>query len=775
MKKVELLAPAGSYEAFLGAVHAGADAVYFGGKKFGARAYADNFTEEEIRKALRYAHVHGRKMYLTLNTLVKTREFGEIHDYLLPLYDAGLDGVIIQDLGVFHAVGEWFPGLPRHVSTQMGITGVHGARFLRELGAERMVPARELSLTEIMEMKNAPGLEGMELETFIHGAVCYCYSGQCLFSSMIGGRSGNRGRCAQPCRLPYRLDGENRESYPLSLKDMCTVEILPELIRAGIDSLKIEGRMKSPEYAAGVTSVYRKYIDRYYGNPSAEWTVEPKDMEKLRALYIRSGISEGYYHRANGREMITLDNPAYSGRDGELAEWVRKEYLEGDFRLPVKARAVLEKGAPAMLTLRLEGDVSREVSVTGETVQEAKKQPLDAESVKKQLGKSGNTPFCVEDTDMAIEMEGDVFLPVKALNDLRRSACSRLEDAVIAGYGLDYPSRRNYGGGKAESGSGGAGEMQTGEAESGNPGTVRRKRGGTEMRFKEGGRKTQGKYGIHVSALTKEQCMAAVNHKVERLYVSSGLCGGEPWLWDLKERCGGETGIYLALPYITRAKDRAFLERMERLLGGTLFDGVLVRNLEEWYWLAETFGKEVSGKGWDRQVVSDAGLYQWNPQAAGVFGEFAGEHYLPHELNIHEMRELVEATPETEWAAAVYGRIPMMVTANCIVKTGTGCLPYTGRREAFVPLTDRYRKVFPVYTDCEHCYNVVYNSLPLSLHQDMGKLTGMGIHHFRLDFTTEIGNDVDRAVSYFQGLLKGSGEIPPYREYTKGHMKRGVE
>ena len=797
MKKVELLAPAGSYEAFLGAVHAGADAVYFGGKKFGARAYADNFTEEEIKKALRYAHLHGRKAYLTLNTLVKTREFGEIRDYLQPLYDAGLDGVIIQDLGVFQAVGEWFPGLPRHVSTQMGITGVHGARFLRTLGAERIVPARELSLTEIVEMKNASGLE--EIETFIHGAICYCYSGQCLFSSLIGGRSGNRGRCAQPCRLPYRLDGKTGESYPLSLKDMCTVEILPELIRSGIDSLKIEGRMKSPEYAAGVTAIYRKYIDRYYGNPSAEWSVEPQDMEKLRALYIRSGISEGYYHRVNGREMITLDSPAYSGRDGELAEQIRKEYLEGDFRLPVLAKAVLKKGAPAMLTLRMEGAVSHEVSVTGDTVQEAKKQPLDAEAVKRQLGKTGNTPFCIEDTDLELQMEGDVFLPVKALNDLRRIACGKLEDAVIAGYGSDTSPRRSCGrenpeAGKAESEKAETrkeesekaetrkeesekaetGKEETGKAESENPGIIRRKRGGAEMRSGKSGRKTEQKCGIHVSAVTKEQCMAAVNQKAERLYVPSGLCGGEAWLWDLKERCGGETGIYLALPHIIRAKDGEFLDCMERLLGGTLFDGVLVRNPEEWYWLVETFGK-----GWDKQVVSDAGLYQWNPRAARVFGEFADEHYLPHELNFHEIRELVEATPETEWAAVVYGRIPMMVTANCIVKTGTGCRPYTGgkngRSEPFEPLTDRYRKVFPVYTDCTHCYNVVYNSLPLSLHQDMEKLAGMGIHSFRLDFTTEIGNDVDRVVSYFQGVLNGSGEMPPYREYTKGHMKRGVE
>ena len=293
MRKVELLAPAGNYESFLGAVHAGADAVYLGGARFGARAYADNFTEEEVCRAIRYAHIYGRKVYLTVNTLVKEREFHDIYQYLLPFYEEGLDGVIVQDLGVFQAVGEWFPALARHVSTQMAVTGFRGAEYLRALGAERIVPARELSLAEIKEIKKRTDIE---IETFIHGAVCYCYSGQCLFSSVIGARSGNRGRCAQPCRLPYRTpDGSSKEEplwksrlgrsngkhiYPLSLKDMCTVELLGELIEAGIDSFKIEGRMKSPEYAAGVTGIYRKYIDRYYEDPSGYY-VEEADRKKL--------------------------------------------------------------------------------------------------------------------------------------------------------------------------------------------------------------------------------------------------------------------------------------------------------------------------------------------------------------------------------------------------------------------------------------------------------------------------------------------------------------
>ena len=763
MKKVELLAPAGNYESFLGAVHAGADAVYLGGTKFGARAYADNFTEEEVCRAVHYAHVYGRKVYLTLNTLVKTKEFDEIYDYLLPFYHEGLDGVIIQDMGVFRAVGRWFPGLERHASTQMSVTGEQGVRFLQELGAERIVPARELSLEEIREMK---GFSGVEIETFIHGAICYCYSGRCLFSSIIGGRSGNRGRCAQPCRLPYKIQGGNKESYPLSLKDMCTLEILPELIEAGIDSLKIEGRMKSPEYAAGVTALYRKYIDLYYQNPAGKYKVEEEDMEKLRALYMRSEIGEGYYHRHNGRQMITLDSPAYTGRDEGLAERIRKEYLEGDFRLPVTAKAVLKKGAPAVLSLCYEDEkqsrktgkeINIKISIEGAAVQPAIKQPLSAEAVRKQLMKSGNTVFCMERIET--ELEEDVFLPVKALNDLRRMACEKLEEAIADGYGTGR--RRCADIYVRDTGADGAGRKEKEgweipvEGRADEPEDVKKACGRT----------------FHVMALTEEQCIAAVRCKVKRIYLSSDLCGERVWLSRLKEQCGKETELYLALPHIIRKRDGKFLKTVECRIREGFFEGVLVRNMEELYWILKTFGED----GWKKRIVTDTGLYIWNPEAASFFGRYAAQHYLPYELNSHEIRELTEKAQAGRWAAAVYGRIPMMVTANCIVQTGTGCQPYKeGVRPAFSRMTDRYRKEFPVYTDCAHCYNIIYNSVPLSLHQKIGEMEKMGIHTFRLDFTTEAGKDVERIIRYFTEQAEDR-ELPPYGEYTNGHWKRGVE
>ena len=324
-KKVELLAPAGDFSCFMAAMNAGADAVYLGGEKFGARAYANNFLEEEILEAIRVAHIFSKKVYLTVNTLVKEKEMDDLVPYLTPLYLGGLDGVIIQDIGVFQTIKEHFPGLELHASTQMAITGKYGAKLLKEMGACRVVPARELSLEEIKDIKEYTGLE---IETFIHGAMCYGYSGQCLFSSILGGRSGNRGRCAGPCRLPYQAGGQ-KQVYPLSLKDMYTLPLVPELIEAGIDSFKIEGRMKSPEYVAGVTSMYRKYIDRYYENPSAKFVIEKQDETLLKQLYIRSDLCQGYYHTHNAKTMVTIKEPGYSGCSEDVLTKIRTQYPIG--------------------------------------------------------------------------------------------------------------------------------------------------------------------------------------------------------------------------------------------------------------------------------------------------------------------------------------------------------------------------------------------------------------------------------------------------------------
>ena len=322
--RVEILAPAGSMECLKAAIAAGADAVYTGGALFGARAYAHNLTEEELLEAIDYVHLHGRRLYLTVNTLIKDREMEkQMYDYLLPYYRQGLDAVIVQDIGLFRFIRKHFPDLPIHASTQMTLTGVDGAKFLEKEGAQRIVTSRELSMAEVKKIADETELE---IESFVHGALCYCYSGQCLFSSFIGGRSGNRGQCAQPCRLLYRTPEAKRPQYLLSLKDICTLELIPEMIESGIYSFKIEGRMKKPEYAAAVAFQYRKYTDlylKYYEECPAEedpaayamkkYRVREEDRQMLLDLYNRGGFHTGYYHTQNGREMISLNRPNHAG------------------------------------------------------------------------------------------------------------------------------------------------------------------------------------------------------------------------------------------------------------------------------------------------------------------------------------------------------------------------------------------------------------------------------------------------------------------------------
>jgi putative protease len=445
LKRPELLAPAGNYEAFLGAIAAGADAVYLGGTRFGARAYADNFDTEAVIRAIKYAHLYGRKLYMTVNTLVKEEEFNDLYDYLAPFAEAGLDGVIVQDFGVLGFIREHFPKIELHVSTQMAITGVNGAKLLKKMGAVRVVPARELSLDEMIQIKEEAQIE---VEAFIHGAMCYCYSGMCLFSSIVGGRSGNRGRCAQPCRLPYKVQGgfiaddrnkkssgpkdqgSSEEFYPLSLKDMCTIEIIPSLIRAGIDSFKIEGRMKKPEYVAGVTSIYRKYIDKFLEDPEAPFKVEEADLNVLRHLYLRTEISQGYYERHNSRDMVTLSSPGYSGSDDALIARIRDKYVTGEKKRSISAYGYFHPGCESMLTFSCD-DIS--VTVSGQVVQEASKRPMLKEDIESRIMKLGDTFFELKPRDLTIDMdESDpgIFMPVKELNELRRQAADKLLDEL---------------------------------------------------------------------------------------------------------------------------------------------------------------------------------------------------------------------------------------------------------------------------------------------------------------------------------------------------------
>ena len=411
----ELLAPAGDMECLYAAVAAGADAIYVGGKRFGARAFAKNFEIDELALAVRYCHLHRVKLYVTLNTLIEDREMADAVEYAASLYRIGVDALIVCDVGVIKEIRRCVPELELHASTQMSLHNTLGVKAAAELGVSRAVLARELSLDEIRSaVDNSP----LEIEVFLHGALCVCYSGQCLFSSMVGGRSGNRGECAQPCRLPY-----NGGKYPLSLKDLSLADHIPALIESGVASLKIEGRMKSPDYVYTVVGIYRRLLDE--GRVA---TLEEKDA--LRRAFSRGGFTDGYFVGRTERGMI--------GIRSESDKKDTKSLSVGKFepkKHSVRANVTLRLGEPSEMTLT---DGEKSVTVFGGTPVVAENSPLTPDGVKARLSKMGNTLLSLEPSDIRLILDENINLAPSALNALRREAAEKFEDQIRDLPKIDY-------------------------------------------------------------------------------------------------------------------------------------------------------------------------------------------------------------------------------------------------------------------------------------------------------------------------------------------------
>lgn len=801
--RVEILAPAGSMECLKAAIAAGADAVYTGGALFGARAYAHNLTEEELLEAIDYVHLHGRRLYLTVNTLIKDREMEkQMYDYLLPYYRQGLDAVIVQDIGLFRFIRKHFPDLPIHASTQMTLTGVEGAKFLEKEGAQRIVTSRELSMAEVKKIADETELE---IESFVHGALCYCYSGQCLFSSFIGGRSGNRGQCAQPCRLLYRTPEAKRPQYLLSLKDICTLELIPEMIESGIYSFKIEGRMKKPEYAAAVAFQYRKYADlylKYYEECPAEedpaayamkkYRVREEDRQMLLDLYNRGGFHTGYYHTQNGREMISLNRPNHAGvpavkvlakkgrnvtakaltdlypqdiielpmrkgrekadnytckdavrkgmnvqipvfadtpfkmdeiwmrtRNSTLIDTLREEFVNGKIKERICGTFRLYPQEKATLTVKCR---DAEITVAGEKAQEALSQPMSRERIEKQLRKTGNTEF--EFSFLKAEIGEKVFLPMQSLNELRREALETLEKVICEKY------RRS-------------GEVKDPEEDK------------TELSMEE-----EVLSGWTASVRTAEQMEVILEEEaIGRIYVD---CTMFPRIWEkdsyvewiTKVHAAGKE-IYLVMPYIFRERTRKQYEAAYNRIFGAGWDGILIANYESFAFLKE--------HGYTGRIMTDYNLYEFNQESRkfwkekGVF-----EFTAPVELTERELQDLRVKDGEV----IVYGYLPMMISAGCIQKTTRGCLKKSGQ----TTITDRYRNPFVVKNECDYCYNILYNYVPLYLGDRMEEVYQIGPGRIRLMFTTERQQEVRQILSaYFEGK-----ELPE-GTYTRGHWKRGIK
>ncbi|MBR2046083.1 MAG: U32 family peptidase [Agathobacter sp.] len=712
-KDFELLAPAGSFEILKAVIEAGADAVYVGGSQFGARAYANNFTEEELLEAIDYVHLRGRKLFLTVNTLFKNQEIKEqLFDYLKPYYERGLDAVIVQDFGAISFIKEYFPDLPIHTSTQMTITGVEGAKLLKNLGAERVVLARELS---IAEMKKIHDEADVELEAFIHGALCYSFSGQCLFSSVLGGRSGNRGRCAQPCRLAYSVLDEQKkeykkESYVLSLKDLCGIEYLQQLREAGVYSLKIEGRMKQASYAAGVVSFYRKYID-------LEKQVSKEDMKHLYELGNRCGFTTDYFTKHNDKAMITFEKPSYEKSNEALHQEIEKKFVGVKSQLPIQGTLLITKGQALEFYVNHE-DVHAYVSL-GE-VQEAKNKPLEEADVRERMNKTGESPFYFE--HLEISMDSDVFVPNGVLNQIRRDALDELENLMLAEY------KRN-----AEH----------------------------EQKAEEDVKKdvqVSNKRTIICSCETRAQFDVLVKREnVHVIYVDTQMYSYDRILeslgMDIETAHQYGKQIYLRMPVIFRGHTAKKFYEIKEQLKTIGLDGVVVRNYEELSFVKEE---------WDNlPVVIDHNLYTYNDYAKQAFSQYDVQRdTVPLELNQKEIRRRDNCNSEM----VVYGYYPLMNTAGCVHKNTKQC----DKNPGITYLKDRYQVLFPVKNYCQDCYNVIFNSVPVLLFGEQNKLISSGISYFRLDFSIEKAKEVENILN----LLDGKGQKI---EYTNGHYKRGVE
>lgn len=787
-KKPEILAPAGSMEALKAAISAGADAVYLGGTMFGARAFANNFDKDNLIQAIEYAHLYGVKIYLTINTLLTDNELEQLFDYLLPFYQTGLDAVIVQDLGVMCYVHENFPDLPIHASTQMTITTPYAYTLLKEYGVNRIVPARELSIKEISALKSTTAVP--EVEVFVQGALCYCYSGQCLMSSMLGGRSGNRGRCAQTCRLPYQLeDKEHKDvstkgSHLLSPKDLCGLESIPKLVKAGVDSFKIEGRMKKPEYVAACVRAYRQAVDAYFEDKLTDKLIE-KLKSEMADVFNRGGFTKGYYDKKNGSDMMSIKNPGnvgvcigkiteitknqitillnhsvskgdifvLNGKNGDITltcnveedkkhtirlnsprtrelkvgqlvfrmrnaalEEALSKYLQTEPEIAVNARIELFEGQNARLFLEtMIKDNKIDTVVEGNMVATASARPLTKETVYDKVAKTGQQGMYFSNLD--IQLSDAPFYGLKDLKELRREGLAKLRESIIA---------KSY---RQE--------------------VVKSKR-------KHNSR--QSEYSPITTAMVSDEEQLKMVQKealIEGIYIDLQFFD----INKLKELLLLDTSknYYLVLPPILRNHILVELESIytEYLESNRLFAGLVVRNIDE---LAFLFSK-----GYKGELVTDYSLYAMNNEAVAFYETLFHNIRitLPVELNRQQLSGLKKEITSSE--LVVYGYQQLMVSAQCMTETVTGC----NRANSEFFLKDRYQKDFLVVAVCKYCYNLIYNCLPTLLFDVADKECRCNC--FRLHFTVETPEEVkDIMDSCFR-------QKAFTKDKTRGHYNRGVD
>jgi len=693
---LELLAPAGSMEAVTAAVQNGADAVYFGYGNFNARRNAKNFSEEEAAAAVSYCHQRGCKVNLTLNTLLTDRELAGAAQVAAHASDIGIDAVIVQDLGVMRMLRQTVPDLPIHGSTQMTVHSLDGVKLCADLGISRVVLSREVSRSQMEYIcQHSP----IEIEVFGHGALCMCYSGQCFFSSVIGGRSGNRGLCAQPCRLKYGWNGRADE-YPLSLKDMSLAGYLKELQDMGVACLKLEGRMKRPEYVAIVTGIYARALKEGRA-PTQE------ELLQLEQAFSRQGFTDGYYLGKKGPQMFGTRQEEKEPK--ELYAQARSTYENGENRKePIRFYALLEAGQPAQIAVQdKEGRVAH---AEGPVPEAARNVPLTAEKVEGQLARTGGTPYRCEKA--VVKVEEGLSLPLSALNNLRRQV---LED--LTAQRATPPQRRK---------------------EAFRPG----------VRYENP--RSKPVYTVSVR-LAEQVSRDLLERKPALIYIPADQAAAHP---EVVKKCqAAEVPVAVLLPRICTDSETRQLE--EQLLA--------LRDLGVEEALAGTLGVAQRAMHLGFRVRGDYGLGTFNSQTMKEFKRMGFiSATASFELKLPQVRDLSKTVP-TELIA--YGRLPLMITENCIIHNHTG----QHTCENVNLLTDRKGERFPV-VKAWGCRNEILNSKKVFLADKSADLDRLGLWALRLAFTTENPSECARVLERYMGL----GNYQP-NEYTRGLYYRDVE
>ena len=783
MERIELLAPAGSMESLISAINRGADAIYLGGSKFSARAYASNFDNETMEKAVDYAHTYGVKVYVTVNTLIKENEFQEAVDYIGVLYKIGVDALIIQDVGLAKRIREVYPDFELHASTQMSIHNGEGALFFRENGFFRIVLSRELTLDEIKYISKDLGIE---TEIFVHGALCVCYSGQCLMSSLIGGRSGNRGRCAQSCRLPYTLirekDKKETKGFLLSPKDICTIENVEDLIKTGTSSLKVEGRMKRPEYVAGVIESYREAIDNSYRNIKKS---QEGNKLKLKKLFNREGFSTAYMYKNVGKDMMAFKTPRNTGvllgevlKNGEvlllddlsLKDGIRTnddgftvskilmgnrevtEAKKGDkvkiFPKKYKANDKLYKTSDTKLLNELktsyENPYERKINLkaymkfkvnepmeltveyngnyftkTGDMVQVAVNRPMDKEKVEKNLKKSGDIPYEISEIEYVTFEDG--FAAVSSINNLRREVLEEIRNSEIKKYKRVIEKQNNI-----------------------------------ELNEKKGEIPE-----VLVVVNTKEQLRASIDCGIKNIALDIfGKNQGQLNKNAIKEFKVEGINLYIKAPTIIKEEFETISNIIEENLN--LIKGLVTANTG----IINRFKDKTN-------IIGDYKLNIFNSYGMKFYNEHMMGSCLSLELNKKELNKMLKKYSKGA-QIFVYGRPEVMVSEYCPIGSTFGgkCTSKNCDNQCVsstFTLRDRMNQDFVIRTDI-FCRSHIYNTVPVNLIQEIDEIKSLGVNSFRLDFVDENYEEVRQVI---EALNKE--EALRLKDYTKGHFKRGVE